>query len=138
MARNDPQVNLRMPEGLKEKLQAASDENGRSLTAEIIQRLAASFDVEREAALQTALKAGDHVLIAEYAKLAYELRRENDALRARLGETPDDFESVIADEANLEAEILADLAKAAEEMRRSHERLLKIRREKEEKTGPAE
>ncbi|MES2241893.1 MAG: Arc family DNA-binding protein [Pseudomonadota bacterium] len=43
MARNEPQVNLRMPEALKEGLDAAAEANKRSLTAEIISRLDASF-----------------------------------------------------------------------------------------------
>lgn len=43
MARTDPQVNLRIPEDLKERLQEASVQNNRSLTAEIVARLQASF-----------------------------------------------------------------------------------------------
>lgn len=39
MARNEPQVNLRMPADLKEELEKAALENGRSLTAEIVLRL---------------------------------------------------------------------------------------------------
>ncbi|WP_321905109.1 Arc family DNA-binding protein [Paraburkholderia tropica] len=44
MARNDPQVNIRMPQALKEKLEAASAEMNRSLNGEIIDRLEASFE----------------------------------------------------------------------------------------------
>lgn len=43
MARNDPQVNLRMPSALKDALDAAAELNKRSLTAEIIARLDASL-----------------------------------------------------------------------------------------------
>jgi predicted DNA-binding protein len=46
MARNDPQVNLRMPADLKDRLDAAASENKRSLTAEIVSRLEKSWDAE--------------------------------------------------------------------------------------------
>jgi hypothetical protein len=39
MARSDPQVNLRLPALLKERLEAASAKSGRSVNAEIVQRL---------------------------------------------------------------------------------------------------
>ena len=45
MARSDPQVNLRIPEELKQSLEAAAQKSGRSLTAEIVMRLKASFAV---------------------------------------------------------------------------------------------
>lgn len=53
MARDDPQVNFRMPAALKRRLEQAADASGRSLTAEIIQRLEQSFtsvrvDMSRE------------------------------------------------------------------------------------------
>jgi len=44
MARTDPQVNLRIPAALKEKLEAASVANSRSITAEVVARLEASFE----------------------------------------------------------------------------------------------
>lgn len=43
MARNDPQVNLRMPADLKERLDVSASANKRSLTAEIVERLEASY-----------------------------------------------------------------------------------------------
>ena len=43
MARNEPQVNLRMPIDLKEELEKAALLSGRSLTAEIVLRLRGSF-----------------------------------------------------------------------------------------------
>jgi hypothetical protein len=43
MARLDPQVNFRLPEELRQKLQAAADEAKRTLTAEIVARLEGSF-----------------------------------------------------------------------------------------------
>jgi hypothetical protein len=43
MARDEPQVNLRIPAALKDRLDKASDRNKRSLTAEIVARLEESF-----------------------------------------------------------------------------------------------
>lgn len=43
MARNDPQVNLRVPAELKRRLDDAARDNRRSLTAEVVARLEASF-----------------------------------------------------------------------------------------------
>lgn len=45
MARNDPQMNLRVPVELKEKVEKAAFENGRTITAEAIYRLEKSFYV---------------------------------------------------------------------------------------------
>lgn len=46
MARNDPQMNLRVPMELKEKVEKAAYENGRTITAEAIQRLEESFTAQ--------------------------------------------------------------------------------------------
>ncbi|AOA58225.1 Arc family DNA-binding protein [Acinetobacter larvae] len=43
MARNDPQMNLRVPMELKEKIEKAALENGRTITAEAVYRLEESF-----------------------------------------------------------------------------------------------
>lgn len=43
MARTDPQVNFRIPAELKDKLDNAAKENGRTLTAELILRLEETF-----------------------------------------------------------------------------------------------
>lgn len=44
MARSDPQINFRIPQELKDALDVASAENRRSLTAEVVARLQASFE----------------------------------------------------------------------------------------------
>lgn len=49
MARDEPQINLRVPAALKERLEEASAQNKRSLTAEIVARLEESFGLERGA-----------------------------------------------------------------------------------------
>lgn len=43
MAKTDEQVNFRMPSELRNRLKESADENNRSLTAEIVARLQASF-----------------------------------------------------------------------------------------------
>lgn len=48
MARTDPQLNFRCPAELKDRLEAAAEASGRSLTQEIVARLATSFELARE------------------------------------------------------------------------------------------
>lgn len=43
MARNDPQFNLRVPSELKQKVENAAKESGRSINAEAVYRLEQSF-----------------------------------------------------------------------------------------------
>ncbi|KTR05016.1 hypothetical protein NS365_13390 [Aureimonas ureilytica] len=50
MAREDLHFRLRIPESLKEQVEKASLENRRSMTAEIIARLEASFEAPQELA----------------------------------------------------------------------------------------
>jgi hypothetical protein len=49
MARDEPQVNLRIPANLKDLLEEASAQNKRSLTAEVVARLEESFSLENGA-----------------------------------------------------------------------------------------
>lgn len=44
MARNDPQMNLRVPMELKEKIEKSALDNGRTITAEAVFRLEQSFE----------------------------------------------------------------------------------------------
>lgn len=50
MARTDPQLNLRLPTDLKDQLEAAAEQNNRSVTAETVARLSSSFSTEKGAA----------------------------------------------------------------------------------------
>lgn len=43
MSREDPQLRIRLPIELKEKIEVTAKENGRSMNAEIVQRLDSSF-----------------------------------------------------------------------------------------------
>ena len=47
MARTDPQFNVRMPADLKEKIEEAAKENGRSMNAEIVYRLHRSIEEDQ-------------------------------------------------------------------------------------------
>lgn len=60
MAREDLHFRLRIPEALKERIEAAAASNNRSMTAEIISRLEVSFD--READWENALKNIDDLM----------------------------------------------------------------------------
>ncbi|MGV3170506.1 MULTISPECIES: Arc family DNA-binding protein [Proteus] len=46
MSREDPQLRIRLPIELKEKIEVTAKENGRSMNAEIVQRLESSFPGE--------------------------------------------------------------------------------------------
>lgn len=48
MARNDPQMNLRVPMELKENIEKAALENGRTITAEAVYRLEQSFSSKNQ------------------------------------------------------------------------------------------
>ncbi|WP_047217770.1 Arc family DNA-binding protein [Delftia lacustris] len=47
MARDDPTIYMRIPQELKDLLDAASEENRRSMTAEVVARLQQTFAVPR-------------------------------------------------------------------------------------------
>ncbi|MFM0031177.1 Arc family DNA-binding protein [Paraburkholderia madseniana] len=53
MARDEPQINLRMPADLKARLEQAASENRRSTTAEIMARLEESFASEKSGSTPT-------------------------------------------------------------------------------------
>lgn len=62
MAKNDEQVNFRMPAELRAKLRACAEDNNRTLTAEIVHRLErslASTDSAPEAALPAATSSAE-------------------------------------------------------------------------------
>lgn len=67
MARTDPQVNFRIPAELKDKLDNAAKENGRTLTAELILRLEMTFEQDDQVKdlLERVLKLEDNVAALE-------------------------------------------------------------------------
>lgn len=78
MARNDPTIYMRIPQELKEKLDAASAENRRSLTSEVVARLQSTFGATLQGSLgglqMTA--AEESSLTPEQLKLAREIAAE--------------------------------------------------------------
>jgi plasmid stability protein len=46
MAREDPHFRLRLPEELRERIRVCAEQNHRSMTAEIVERLETTFDVD--------------------------------------------------------------------------------------------
>lgn len=72
MARNDPQMNLRVPVELKESIEKAAFENGRTITAEAIHRLEKSFKAASES---TSLTERVDALEKNFQKLKTELNK---------------------------------------------------------------
>ena len=71
MARTDPQFNLRVPIELKQKVEDAAKESGRSINAEAVHRLEKSFDEpmvfnpnDAEAITQLVAKSMQELLLA--------------------------------------------------------------------------
>lgn len=55
MTREDPQMKLRLPAELKDRLAAAADDNSRSLNAEVVLRLEESFSAPKSSRKAIAL-----------------------------------------------------------------------------------
>lgn len=86
MARTDTQVNIRMPDELKAQLDNAAVDSRRSLTAEIVARLQASFESTVTAAKRS-LSDREQELILQIARLDMyleELRAQQERLRDQL------------------------------------------------------
>lgn len=65
MARNDPQMNLRVPMELKEKIEKAALDNGRTITAEAVFRLEQSFNFDEAASKgQVAMTAASSQILS--------------------------------------------------------------------------
>lgn len=84
MKRTDPQFKLRIPQDLKERLEHAADIEGRSVTAEIVHRLEASFP-----AISAELLRSREVEAARFRAAARRLEDEAQYLQARI--TSKDF-----------------------------------------------
>lgn len=102
MARDDVQVNFRMPEALKTALEEAARANKRSITAEVVYRLQASIDMDNYAPPPYPDDAYDYAegtaallksMDERYRKILDEVRTINERyeadLRARLGPSID-------------------------------------------------
>lgn len=56
MSREDAQFKLRLPEDLRDQISEAAARNGRSMNAEVVSRLAASFEGDQEAKLEKVME----------------------------------------------------------------------------------
>ncbi|WP_173422591.1 Arc family DNA-binding protein [Ensifer adhaerens] len=74
MTRQDPHFRLRVPEVLKQQIEAAARTNARSITAEIVERLERSFALASE---------NDGGLASEIEDIRDRLGRVRDAVVAR-------------------------------------------------------
>jgi uncharacterized protein YnzC (UPF0291/DUF896 family) len=96
MSREDPYFRLRIPESLKAKVEAASVESRRSMTAEIIDRLERSFAVEAELtgmqAEAVVLEERLQSLRAEYVENIQASMRDAEELRRVMDEKFDDLD----------------------------------------------
>lgn len=101
MARNDPQMNLRVPVGLKEKIEKAAFDNNRTITAEAISRLEQSFNqpsaaelsMEQLEQITRAAGASYMAVIARHLNAMSE-EEGNKVLRNIIKEATEDFENI--------------------------------------------
>lgn len=75
MARSDPQFNLRVPTELKQKVEGAAKESGRSINAEAVYRLEKSFD-EPVSFNSTDAEMMTKIVASSMKKLIDELKNE--------------------------------------------------------------
>jgi len=84
MVRTDPQTNIRLPLGLKERLGAAARSNTRTMNAEIVQRLEASLSSTDEPLLVIKKNTAEADIIWELRDSMQSLQAEVAELRANL------------------------------------------------------
>ncbi|GHB95967.1 Arc family DNA-binding protein [Thermomonas carbonis] len=93
MARDDTQVNVRLPAELVDRLRHAATQSGKSLTSEIVDRLIESFPITiQDIALDTIRKEAE-LLSAHSFRLKFDPRanapvgsKERDSYREEVGE----------------------------------------------------
>lgn len=84
MARNDPQVNIRLPASLKTGLDEAAEKAGRSLTAEIVYRLEQSLAGQAGVPMQVDPQRVVHDAYRAAVEMAEMLERYQAENKARL------------------------------------------------------
>ncbi|MGO2265094.1 Arc family DNA-binding protein [Halomonas sp.] len=79
MRKDDPQINLRIPPDLKERIQQAAKKNRRTQTAEIVARLQESFELS----LSSPDKVEDELekVVGEFGKMLEDLKNNFDIKR---------------------------------------------------------
>lgn len=111
MARTDPQVNIRLPADLKDRLDEQARASGRSLTAEIVYRLEASLK-GIEAAKESLGVAKDAMLsLDESLALNQELQRRLEMQNETTRRAFEYFEATHSEMQELEKKLLRRLAK---------------------------
>lgn len=90
MRKDDPQINLRMPPELKERIQQEAKANRRTQTAEIIARLQASFEPTMSQGAATTLLEGLQQAIQEAREMQEEARRQREEAEALLRKARND------------------------------------------------
>jgi Arc-like DNA binding dprotein len=106
MARNEPQVNLRMPQELKDQLEAAASEGNRTLTAEIVSRLKGSFGPSHSADLV--------LVLAQLERSMARAESETVDFKLRLGRLAEPLKRLLAGEELPKAESTALRKEASE------------------------
>lgn len=122
MARNDPTIYMRIPQELKDRLDQAAATNRKSLTAEVVSRLEASF--QSSTTTQDHIAARDRDTYDQIARLEARIRLlTQDSARAQM-----QLDTLMDYRANLEktikspgAEELADLEARRDEALRTIE-----------------
>lgn len=80
MRKDDPQINLRIPPGLKERIQQEAKKNRRTQTAEIIARLQESFEEKKAGTVKLDEDTRRELLtqlLAEFAEQGLRRMEEN-------------------------------------------------------------
>lgn len=79
-SRGSDQFNLRLPEGMRDRLRDAAEANGRSMNAEIVERLLLSFSID-ELNKQSRNVEEEAALKASYALARAEMQSTRDLMR---------------------------------------------------------
>lgn len=88
-SRGSEQFNLRLPDGMRDRLREAAEANGRSMNAEIIARLGLSFENEENMKRLSARIEKDELIIS------YEMaRREMASTQKSLSDTVSKLEEI--------------------------------------------
>lgn len=79
MARSDPQINIRIPQELKARIEEAAKANGRSMNAELVARLQTTFDFDQSS---ETIHKGLAAMELRYAQERFDhLKERSDAIQ---------------------------------------------------------
>jgi hypothetical protein len=112
MARTDPQINIRLPLGLKEQLGVAARANTRRMNAEIVQRLEASFSPTDELLFVVKKNTAE-------ADMIWELRDSMQSLKAEVAELRTNLMKVIGGDTDPEMAGVPDFTEEGRAIRQT-------------------